>query len=143
MSSNNSNKKGAPTGFYLFWIASMVGIVLISVLFFYMGFSSLQEGNTNDAILNIVMGVAGMGIAVKVAYDMAKARLAYQEEHQEIFTELHCTNCGRKMLRTFKEGDFVGKLSTDDKCPKCGSSMLIVSIFAKTPKQKAKEKALQ
>ncbi len=140
MSSESNGKKRATTGFYLFWVASMVGIVLISILFFYMGISSLQEGNTTDAILNIVMGVAGMGIAVKVAYDMAKARLAYQEEQQEILTELHCTSCGRKMLRAFREGDFVGRLSDQDKCPKCGAPMLVVSIFAKIPK-KAKEKA--
>lgn len=142
MSSKDKEEKkgGTPMGFYLFWMASMVGIILISLLFIYLGYSSLGKGNMNDAILNLVMGVAGMGIAAKVAYDMAKARIAFREERQEIYTELHCTSCGRKMLRSFKEGDVIGKLSLDDRCPKCGSPMLIVSIFAKSPKAKAEEK---
>ncbi len=134
----SEEKKGTPMGFYVFWAASMVGIVLISLLFFYMGIMALESGNTNDALLNIIMGIAGMGIAVKVAYDLAKARLAFQEEKQEILTELHCPSCGRKMLRPFKEGDFVGKVSQDDPCPQCNAPMIILSIFARSPKQRGK-----
>lgn len=141
LSNREKSRKGnTPTGFYLLWIASTVSIVLISALFIYLGYSSIERGNTNEAIPNFIMGVAGMGIAVKVAYDVAKARMSYQEDRQEISVELSCTSCGRKMLRPFKEGDFVGKLSIEDRCPKCGSPMLMVSIFAKAPKAKVEEK---
>ncbi len=130
-------KKKISFGFYAFWAASMIGIVLISLLFFYLGMQSLESNKMNDALLNILMGIAGIGIAAKVAYDMAKARLAFQEEKQEVLTELHCPKCGRKMLRPFKEGDYVGKIA-QDKCPLCSTQMVIVSIFAKAPKQKKK-----
>ncbi len=133
----SEDKKRISFGFYAFWAASMVGIVLISLLFFYLGIQSLESNDMNNALLNILMGIAGIGIAIKVAYDMAKARLAFQEEKQDVLTELHCPKCGRKMLRPFKEGDYVGKVA-QDKCPQCGTSMVIVSIFAKVPKQKKK-----
>ena len=50
-------------------------------------------------------------------------------------TLLKCTNCGKELERPFKKGDYVGKLSPEDKCPKCGSAMYVYLIYVVTPKK--------
>jgi len=135
----SEEKKKIPIGFYLLWIASLAGILIISVVFLYLGFMSLSGGNMGESILNVIMGIAGLGIAAKVGYDMFRARVSFKEEAFEVLSELKCENCGEKIVRNFKEGDFVGAVSEEDKCPKCQQPALIVSIYSRTPKGKEKK----
>lgn len=131
-------KRKIPYGFYIIWILSLTGILIISAVFLYLGLSNLGK-STGESILNIVMGIAGMGIAAKVGYDMLRARMSFREEVFEVLTELRCENCGEKILREFKEGDYVGKVSGEIKCPKCQNSLSIMAIYSKTPKGKEKK----
>jgi hypothetical protein len=132
-------KKKIPIGFYLLWIASLTGILIISLVFLYLGFTSLRGGNMGESFLNIVMGIAGLGIAAKVGYDMLRTRMSFKEEIFEVLSELMCESCGEKLIRDFKEGDYVGAVSEGDKCPKCQRPALIVSIYSRTPKGKEKK----
>ncbi len=132
----SDGKKKVPYGFYIIWVLSLAGILIISTVFLYLGLSNLKE-ITGESFLNIIMGIAGLGIAAKVGYDMFKARISLKEEAFEVLTELLCVICGEKILREFKEGDYVGKVS-EDVCPKCQSSPSIVAIYSRTPKGKEK-----
>lgn len=131
-------KRKVPYGFYLIWILSLAGILIISTVFLYLGLSNLSE-TTGESILNTIMGIAGLGIAAKVGYDMFRARISLKEEVFEVLTELKCENCGEKISREFKEGDYVGKLSEDTRCPKCRSTPYIVAIYSRTPRGKEKK----
>jgi hypothetical protein len=135
----SEEKKKVPIGFYLLWIASLAGILIISVVFLYLGLTSLSGGNMGESILNVVMGIAGLGIAAKVGYDMLRTRMSFKEETFEVLSELKCGNCGEKIVREFKEGDFVGAVSEGDKCPKCQQPALIANIYSRTPKGKEKK----
>ncbi|RDD53727.1 MAG: hypothetical protein BA066_02845 [Candidatus Korarchaeota archaeon NZ13-K] len=130
-------KRKAPYGFYVIWTLSLAGILIISIVFLYMGISGLNQ-STGESILNIIMGIAGLGIAARVGYDMFRARMSFKEEAFEVLTELYCESCGEKMVREFREGDYVGKLSEDDRCPKCQRSPSIAAIYSRTPKGKEK-----
>mgnify|MGYP000265218409 CR=1 FL=1 len=43
-------------------------------------------------------------------------------------TELFCPNCELKILREFKEGDYVFK-RTEEKCKRCGTPLIISAIY--------------
>ncbi|MCD6244970.1 MAG: hypothetical protein J7J65_07060 [Candidatus Korarchaeota archaeon] len=129
-------KSKIPTSAYLMWIVALVATLLVSLLLIYMGVDSLTKEDLANGAFNMLMGVAGIGIAIKLAYDLSKMKLAYEEEKQEFLAELKCTDCGRKMLRPFKEGDYVGKISDEDRCPQCSSSMVLTAIFARTPSKR-------
>ncbi len=129
-------KSKIPTSAYLIWIVALVATLLVSLLLIYMGIDSFTKNDLANGAFNMLMGVAGIGIAIKLAYDLSKMKLAYEEEKQEFLTELKCTACGRKMLRPFREGDYVGKVSGEDRCPQCDSSMVLTAIFARTPSKK-------
>ncbi|MEM3371216.1 MAG: hypothetical protein QXO55_01185 [Candidatus Korarchaeum sp.] len=131
-------KRKVPYGFYIIWILSLAGILIISTVFLYLGLSNLS-GSTGESILNIVMGVAGLGIAAKVGYDMLRARVSFKEEVFEVLTELRCGNCGEKISREFREGDYVGKILAETRCPKCQNSLSIIAIYSRTPKGKEKK----
>ncbi len=125
-------------GAYLLWALILVVISLISMAFIYLGWDSLL--NQNDYVngpFYILMGVAGLGIAGKIAYDMSKMRSQKEDREQKVFTHLECTNCGWKLEREFREGDFVGRISPNDKCPKCGSPMRIMAIYTRVKEKRA------
>jgi len=52
-----------------------------------------------------------------------------------IHTLLKCTECEKEVERPFKQGDYIGKLSSKDKCPKCGSKMYVHLIYSAVPKK--------
>ena len=130
----STGRRKTGLGFYAFWLVSFLGIAAVSFVFFYLGVEALMRNSTNEALLNLLMGFAGTGIAVKVAHDMFRARKAMMEEEQEVFTELSCPECGRKVIREFRDGEFVGGI-VDDRCPRCGVPLLVVKIYTKAPKK--------
>lgn len=131
-------KRKIPYGFYVIWLLSLAGILIISMVFLYLGINSMGGSNIGESVLNIVMGIAGLGIAAKVGYDMFRTRMSFKEETFEVLTELLCDECGEKFSRSFREGDYVGKPS-EDKCPKCQSYSFVVAIYSRTPKGKEKK----
>lgn len=129
-------KRKVPYGFYIIWVLSLAGILVISTLFLYLGLSNFER-STGDSFLNIIMGIAGLGIAAKVGYDMFKARISLKEEAFEVITELRCLSCGENLSREFMEGDYVGKMA-DARCPRCENPLSVVAIYSRTPKGKEK-----
>ncbi len=125
-------------GAYLLWALILVVISLISLAFIYLGWDSMlnQEDYVNGPFY-LLMGIAGLGIAGKIAYDMSKMRAQKEEREQKIFTHLECVNCGWKLEREFREGDYVGRVSPNDKCPKCGSSMRVMAIYTRVKEKRA------
>jgi len=47
-------------------------------------------------------------------------------------TELFCKRCDIKIIRDFKEGDYIFKV-TDERCKKCGEPMIILAIYDVSP----------
>lgn len=131
-------KRKIPYGFYIIWMLSLAGILIISIVFLYLGISNLSGSTIGESALNIIMGIAGLGIAAKVGYDMFRTRMSFREEAFEVLTELLCMECGERFSRPFKEGDYVGKIS-EEKCPKCQGYSSIAVIYSKTPKGKEKK----
>ncbi len=53
-------------------------------------------------------------------------------------TFLKCSECGTDNSRPFKQNDYVFKVIEDEKCPKCGSTrMVVVNIYVPEKKQEA------
>ncbi len=50
----------------------------------------------------------------------------------KLVTVLRCPKCGYERRRSFTKGDYIGK-TTGEKCPKCGTDMVIYEIYAETP----------
>lgn len=44
------------------------------------------------------------------------------------YVTLRCPICGYTTTREFRFGDYVGKVSNEDKCPNDGTSMVVISI---------------
>ncbi len=119
-------------GAYLLWVAIIVVISLISLAFIYLGWDSLlQQQDYVNGPFYLLMGIAGLGIAGKIAYDMGKIRAQKEELEQKIYTHLQCVNCGKELEREFREGDFIGRIAPNDKCPKCGSPMRVMAIYTR------------
>ena len=55
----------------------------------------------------------------------------------EIRVQVVCRNCGFKVIRNFREGDYISKI-VDEKCEKCGGEMIVDLIYAIQPKEKTK-----
>jgi len=57
-------------------------------------------------------------------------------------TYLQCLNCNTVNSRPFKDGDHIFK-EVEEKCPKCGSTkMLIIGIYVREEKAKTRKPSL-
>ena len=52
-----------------------------------------------------------------------------------IKTELRCEKCGFKVVRDYKEGDYISKVD-DQKCSKCGNNLMVDLIYSIPPPTK-------
>ena len=66
--------------------------------------------------------------SIILAYMLAATGKKRREAGQRVVTVLKCGSCNVVIKRKFREGDYVGK-TTDEKCPQCGSNMIIESIY--------------
>ncbi len=53
----------------------------------------------------------------------------------QVFSLLKCRRCGEEIERSFKKGEYVGKL-TEEKCPKCGDKMFVKYIYMRKPRKR-------
>lgn len=67
--------------------------------------------------------------------DMLKKRRLFSITMPVVKTELKCEACSLKILRDFKDGDYVFK-KTDEKCSKCGGNLTITAIYDVSPREK-------
>ncbi|MFQ5951695.1 MAG: hypothetical protein ACE5KH_06395 [Candidatus Geothermarchaeales archaeon] len=58
-------------------------------------------------------------------------RLRMEPPHAQ--TELGCSSCSLKEVRSYKEGDFIGKV-LDESCKSCGHTLSIRGIYAEPKK---------
>lgn len=68
--------------------------------------------------------------------DMLKKRRLFLMTMPVVKTELKCESCNLKILRDFKDGDYVFK-KTSEKCGKCGGSLTVTAIYDVSPREKA------
>ncbi|WP_338248991.1 hypothetical protein [Pyrodictium abyssi] len=69
-----------------------------------------------------------LSTTVILAYMLAATVRKRREAGQRVVSVLRCTSCNISVKRGFREGDYVGKI-VDDKCPQCGGSMVVESIY--------------
>jgi len=82
----------------------------------------------NIGIENIIFIVLILLIAFLLFGDMLKKSSTLKLAKPLIKTELVCTSCGLKVIRDFKEGDYISK-EDDNKCKKCGGTLKIEKIY--------------
>ncbi|HIQ23536.1 MAG TPA: hypothetical protein EYH50_00620 [Pyrodictium delaneyi] len=69
-----------------------------------------------------------LSTAVILTYMLAATARKRREAGQRVVSVLRCTSCNILIKRGFREGDYVGKI-VDDKCPQCGGSVVVESIY--------------
>ncbi len=135
MSQQNGRQKASSV-----WIwATLVSIAAaVSVLLIWSGAREMATHGRADTIsmIQFTIGVVSLMLVVKAIVDMSKMReeLAKERVLGPVITIVQCLDCNTKMERTFKDGEYVGKL-TGENCKNCGSSRVIVRlIYTKAPR---------
>ncbi|MGC8932050.1 MAG: hypothetical protein ACP5KE_03045 [Candidatus Methanodesulfokora sp.] len=117
--------------FFIISISILLGAVLI-----WVGLQGAPSGSINS-MMQFLFGIITIAVAAKMMSDLMKTREKEKEHKYEVVTVLQCKNCGVKMERPTRDGEYVGMI-TEEKCQKCGtSSMIIRFIYCKTPLEQA------
>jgi len=116
-----------------------LGLAAFSVIIIYFGVrsSSRPAAPTMDAWFQVLFGVTGLMLSLKMIYDVLRLKIGPEEVEPVIVSMLQCSSCAHKWEREFKEGEYVG-LRVDENCPKCGEKVIVAAIYAKPPKKAKK-----
>ncbi len=113
-----------------------LGLAAFSAIIIYFGVKSGSRSGapTMDAWFQVLFGVTGLMLSLKMVYDVLRMKIGPEEVEPVIVSMLQCSSCAHKWEREFKEGEYVG-LRVDEGCPKCGEKAIVAAIYAKQPKK--------
>ncbi len=92
---------------------------------------SLQLGGLETFILMTIVFLIAMLILMTMSKQNTRPRIL----KPEIRTELICENCHTKVVREFREGEYIS-MEVDEKCPRCKGPLVINLIFSEIPQRK-------
>ncbi|MDK2463773.1 MAG: hypothetical protein QI223_03235 [Candidatus Korarchaeota archaeon] len=132
-------KEGPTLAATALMILMSLGLAAFSVIIIYYGIraGSRTETPGMDTWFQVLFGVTGLMLSLKMVYDVLRMKIAPEEEEPTIVSRLQCVDCGHWKEREFREGEYVG-LKAEEACPKCGGSMFVAAIYAKKPKKQAR-----
>ncbi len=118
------------------WTILISMAAAVSLLLIWSGAREMATHGRADtiSIIQFTIGVVSLVLVVKAIMDISRMReeLSKEKVLGPIVTVVQCLDCNTKMERTFKDGEYVGKL-TGENCRNCGSSKVIVKlIYTKT-----------
>lgn len=126
-----SEEKHRESYMIVFFLIISISILLGAVLM-WVGIQGAPSGSINSMI-QFLLGIITIGVAAKMMSDLMETRKKEKEHKYEVVTVLQCKNCGVKMERPTRDGEYIG-MATEEKCQKCGAgSMIIRFIYCKTP----------
>ena len=116
-----------------------LGLAAFSAIIIYFGVKSGSRSGapTMDAWFQVLFGVTGLMLSLKMVYDVLRMKISPEEEEPTIVSRLQCVECGHWKEREFREGEYVG-LRAEEACPKCGGPMFVAAIYAKKSKKQAR-----
>jgi hypothetical protein len=104
-------------------VSKIIGVALSGV-----GFVVLFYGMSTTDVLSFLWSFIGLVI---MSFGFALITAGKQKEKKPpppTVTEIRCSSCDFKEIRDFKKGDYV-LMPTEDRCPKCQSSMTIEGVY--------------
>ncbi len=124
-------------------ILMSLGLAAFSLIIIYYGVRTGSRAETPgmDAWFQVLFGVTGLMLSLKMVYDVLRMKISPEEEEPTMISRLQCVECGHWTEREFKQGEYVGLL-TGERCPKCGGEMFVAAIYAKRPRKQAKRPLL-
>jgi hypothetical protein len=110
----------------------LVGILALFSL--YSGFQAYSNGELENAIYYILMGVSGFAA---IGYLFFKSKIRRDRliiQPVEVITTLECPQCNLKRVREFETGDYIFK--DDHPCTRCEGNAVITRINRRKEKKK-------
>jgi hypothetical protein len=139
--SNKSSSGSGPTKISTFILAAIYVTIVLAVVAIAVGVITLNENtevSIQEGIVLIIIGFIAMGLAGYIMFQSRKRVASLKIVAPPILTAIECRQCNEKVTREFKRGDYVFK--ENEKCPKCETSGMIVSIYREV---KEKEKPIK
>ena len=83
-------------------------------------------------LLPLLMLLIVIALVMSIMDTMSKMRRQRRVEPRTL-TVVKCVNNDYENTRQFRRGDYVGKV--EGKCPKCGSDIIIYTIYSEYPEE--------
>ena len=132
--SKNANSTGS-NKISAFVLAAIYITLALSVVAIVVAVGAFYEGSTEVTIYLLAIGFIALALSGYYLFQSRKHIANLKIENPQILTAIECAKCNERVTREFKRGDYVYK--ENEKCPKCESMGMIVSIYREV---KEKEK---
>ena len=97
----------------------------------------------NDTLEGVLVQLMNLMLLAMLVFLVVTLVLGMRQRRQVkpvIRTRVECLNCGYRVEREYKRGDYIGKI--EGTCPKCGSQMVIVAVYEERSEERREEERL-
>ena len=92
---------------------------------------------------NLMIQLMNLLLFLTIAFFIASLVIGMKRKKQlkpVLKTRLECLNCGYRVEREYRRGDYIGKV--EGKCPKCGSPLVVTAVYEERVEEKQEEERL-